>query len=165
MNLWIIIHHHGHGQDVYPITQSKEPSTEQQELACDDFDPDKNEHTEVRGPWRVEDLKGLRDFHSDMPIRDFVKQYVLPNLAEHKHCYAAIVPQTDDLDRDVYDIEIESTPDDIAAIWRMGTFNFTESQRKALEIGNEIERQGGKCFQNRKSWDLWQADQEPARSK
>ena len=61
--LFIVLHHHGHGVDVIPVLRSEEPTTEEQEALCDDFDPDAEdalgggEYTEVRGPWEMADLQ------------------------------------------------------------------------------------------------------------
>jgi len=161
MNLWIIIHHHGHGVDVYPVKQDKMPTTKEQEAACENFEYNMDEYTEVAGPWKLEDLKGTKTYHNEMPLKEFVEKYVIPNLAAD-HCYAAINNDTDEQDRDVYDIEIETTGNTIAAVWRVGSFKYSEAQKKALEIGTELERNNVTCFQNRKSWDEWLESQEDA---
>ena len=66
MRLWIVIHHHKHGQDVFPCYQEAEPTPEQQEEAVGECGfglggrGEEGESLEVRGPF---------DLPIDQPLR------------------------------------------------------------------------------------------------
>lgn len=56
MKLWIIVHHHKHGVDVFPFFGEKEPSDEQaiekiNELSFFEGDDEEEEYYDVDGPY------------------------------------------------------------------------------------------------------------------
>lgn len=55
--VWIGIHHHLHGFDVFPIVGRSEPTpaevVSEIEKAGGTYEPGKNEWIETRGPWIV----------------------------------------------------------------------------------------------------------------
>jgi hypothetical protein len=68
--LWIVVYHHRHGTDVWPVYQEEEPDEVQriklisqyttyegplpEEMQDEDYDPDDDEWTEAVGPWRFD---------------------------------------------------------------------------------------------------------------
>jgi hypothetical protein len=52
--LWIVVHHHRHGEDLYPIYSSEKPPTEKhaERIVGDNFEADReDEYLDSRGPW------------------------------------------------------------------------------------------------------------------
>ncbi len=50
--LYIVIHHHRHGEDVYPVISARRPTQEEiAALVGDNFEAEENEHLELRGPF------------------------------------------------------------------------------------------------------------------
>jgi len=51
--LWIIIYTHRHGVDAWPEMSKEIPDLEKVAKELDDFEPDREEYLEVRGPWTM----------------------------------------------------------------------------------------------------------------
>jgi hypothetical protein len=48
---WIVIYEHRHGVDAWPIFSDRRPTDEEVIAKLDDWEPDKGETFEIRGPW------------------------------------------------------------------------------------------------------------------
>jgi hypothetical protein len=70
MKLWIVMHHHKHGLDVFPVYQEDEPNDNQMEAAVEagggDFDP---EESDGEGGHEWLEPKGPFDLPIDQPLR------------------------------------------------------------------------------------------------
>jgi len=52
MDLWIVIHWHRDGEDVYPVFAVSRPTADEQAaIVGESYEPEKEESLDVRGPW------------------------------------------------------------------------------------------------------------------
>jgi len=93
MKLWIVVHHHKHGQDLYPVKKSgffndgsqphdpDEPTLEEAIALCDDYDEELAkegiEWVEVVGPWQDHLLPRITPPQKEEPKSDswFINRY------------------------------------------------------------------------------------------
>ena len=50
---WIAVYEHRHGVDVWPVFGDEPPEEEELAAGLDDWEPERGERIEVRGPWPV----------------------------------------------------------------------------------------------------------------
>lgn len=56
-SLFIVMHKHRHGTDVYPVFAEKEEDVNAEAIVGDNLESDReDEELEVRGPWRMEEI-------------------------------------------------------------------------------------------------------------
>ena len=60
VTVWVVIYHHKHGVDAWPIAMNKEPTEDEvikilrKEGSWEDEDDDREDtYVEVRGPWKM----------------------------------------------------------------------------------------------------------------
>lgn len=53
MKFWIVMYHHRHGSDAWPVFSDTEPNLEEQASELDDWEPDRDEWLEVFGPFKT----------------------------------------------------------------------------------------------------------------
>lgn len=54
MKVWIVIYEHRHGVDAWPVFSEEQPTDEEVIAGLDDWEPEKGETIEIRGPWEPE---------------------------------------------------------------------------------------------------------------
>ena len=55
LTIWIVIYHHHHGEDVYPLLQKYPPTQDEMaKMFENDYEPDReDEYFEARGPFEL----------------------------------------------------------------------------------------------------------------
>lgn len=58
MNIWVVIYEHRYGVDAWPISSVEEPDVDEvikglKESEYTDFEPERGETIEIRGPWEL----------------------------------------------------------------------------------------------------------------
>jgi hypothetical protein len=60
MKLWIVLHTHNHGCDVWPLFQDDPPSREEMIAQCTNWEEEVDDEVEAVGPFDMPSLLGLR---------------------------------------------------------------------------------------------------------
>lgn len=50
-SFYIVVYHHRHGEDAWPVFSDKSPDLDNEADSLDDFEPDRNEWLESHGPF------------------------------------------------------------------------------------------------------------------
>lgn len=61
MRFYIIVYHHSHGCDVWPVWQAQEPDLDVIADGLDDWEPDREEYLESFGPFESPKLNRQED--------------------------------------------------------------------------------------------------------
>ena len=56
MNIWVVIYEHRHGVDAWPVLSKEQPTEDEVIAGLEEWEPDRGETIEVRGPWPIEML-------------------------------------------------------------------------------------------------------------
>ena len=51
MRIWIVLYHHRHGVDAWPVVSAERPDLDTIESGLDDFEEEKEEFLELLGPY------------------------------------------------------------------------------------------------------------------
>ena len=53
MNVWIVLYHHRHGVDAWPVFQATVPDEDEIIEGLDEYEPDREEYVEIVGPFEA----------------------------------------------------------------------------------------------------------------